>query len=98
MLLQLTLFYFVYERAFCQLISRRKNRVMGQGSRVKYYPEGICWYLFPLTLDPYLSTRRAAVAGGTYFLSIRESDTTVTELMAMASPANSGFNVIPKNG
>ena len=37
-------------------------------------------------------------AGGIYFLSSSESETTVTELAAIAAAAISGENVIPKNG
>jgi len=37
-------------------------------------------------------------AGGIYLLSNSESETTVTELAAIAAAASSGENVIPKNG
>ena len=37
-------------------------------------------------------------AGGIYLLSSSDSETTVTELAAIAAAASSGENVIPKNG
>jgi len=42
--------------------------------------------------------RLSHAAAGRYRLSMRERETTVTELMAMARPAHSGFRVMPKKG
>jgi hypothetical protein len=47
-------------------------------------------------VTPFLTTYHTAA--GRYRFSISERETTVTELMAMARPAHSGFRVMPKKG
>lgn len=58
-----------------------------------------CYSLFHyhrFTLSPLLLV--SLFAGGMYPFNMSESVTTVTELMAIANPANSGLNVILARG
>jgi calcineurin-like phosphoesterase len=47
------------------------------------------------SVAPPANAVQRASAGGVYLFKRREREITVTELMAIASPANSGFSTVP---
>ncbi len=75
------------EVVLLSIVFRRPPGRFGVDIHLAYRVECHSLHLFPSRLT-----------GGVYFLNMRDNVITVTELIAMARPASSGLNMMPKAG